>query len=194
MHFLRRWRPCWCCSDGRPQDAFLGAATLALEVERHALELGSRDTVATTGYVKVHPGAVNSIPSQVDLEIDVRDVDATRRNYVFEAIQKSAKSIAAKRNLQVKLEVVNADPPAQSAQEITTAIRESCKALNLSYLDMVSRAYHDTLFMAVIAPVAMIFIPCYRGYSHRPDEYSSVDDIKNGVAVLAHTLSKLSNS
>ena len=38
---------------------------------------------------------------------------------------------------------------------------------------MISRAYHDSLFMARIAPTGMIFIPCREGISHRPDEYSS---------------------
>jgi ureidoglycolate amidohydrolase len=38
---------------------------------------------------------------------------------------------------------------------------------------MVSRAYHDSLFMARIAPIAMIFIPCRNGVSHRPDEYAA---------------------
>ncbi len=175
------------------KDAFLGAAALALMVERHALELGTNDTVATTGYVKVHPCAVNSIPSKVELEIDVRDIEAARRNIVLEAIQASAQSIAIDRGLQLKLEVVNADPPAQSSETITAAIRNACQELQLPYLDMISRAYHDSLFMAVVAPVAMVFIPCYRGYSHRPDEFTSIQAMENGVQVLAHTLAALAS-
>jgi ureidoglycolate amidohydrolase len=57
---------------------------------------------------------------------------------------------------------------------------------------MVSRAYHDSLFMSRIAPTSMIFIPCHKGYSHRPDEFASTTDIANGVAVLALTLASLS--
>jgi ureidoglycolate amidohydrolase len=56
---------------------------------------------------------------------------------------------------------------------------------------MVSRAYHDSLFMGRIAPVAMLFIPCRNGYSHRPDEYASPDDIARGTLVLAETLAIL---
>ena len=58
---------------------------------------------------------------------------------------------------------------------------------------MVSRAYHDTSFMAVVAPVAMIFIPCRNGMSHRPDEYSTPEDIALGTRVLALALAKLAN-
>ena len=57
---------------------------------------------------------------------------------------------------------------------------------------MVSRAYHDSLFMAQIAPTGMIFIPCRQGWSHRPDEYASPEDIERGVNTLAIALAKLS--
>jgi acetylornithine deacetylase/succinyl-diaminopimelate desuccinylase-like protein len=58
---------------------------------------------------------------------------------------------------------------------------------------MVSRAYHDSLFMSRIAPVAMLFIPCRNGHSHRPDEYASPEDIGRGVVVLAETLATLAS-
>jgi acetylornithine deacetylase/succinyl-diaminopimelate desuccinylase-like protein len=64
----------------------------------------------------------------------------------------------------------------------------------LSYKKMVSRAYHDSLFMARIAPVGMVFIPCRGGVSHRPDEYSAPQEIEDGAKVLAGTLAKLSLS
>jgi N-carbamoyl-L-amino-acid hydrolase len=57
---------------------------------------------------------------------------------------------------------------------------------------MVSRAYHDSLFISRIAPVAMLFIPCRNGYSHRPDEYAAPDDIVRGTLVLAEALAALS--
>jgi acetylornithine deacetylase/succinyl-diaminopimelate desuccinylase-like protein len=56
---------------------------------------------------------------------------------------------------------------------------------------MVSRAYHDSLFISRIAPVAMLFIPCRSGYSHRPDEYADPKDIARGTLVLAETLAEL---
>jgi N-carbamoyl-L-amino-acid hydrolase len=50
------------------RDAFIGAAEVALQVEQAACLSGSPDTVATTGVCRVFPGAINSIPSQVQLE------------------------------------------------------------------------------------------------------------------------------
>ena len=58
---------------------------------------------------------------------------------------------------------------------------------------MVSRAYHDTLFVAkACSNVGMIFIPCYKGYSHRPDEFSTEEQMRKGVETLALTMAKLS--
>ena len=56
---------------------------------------------------------------------------------------------------------------------------------------MISRAYHDSLFMAQVCPTAMVFVPSKDGISHRPDEYSSPDEIARGVQVLAGALDLL---
>ena len=73
------------------------------------------------------------------------------------------------------------------------AIQQSADELGLRSKKMVSRAYHDSLFMARVAPMAMIFIPCRDGVSHRPDEYATPEDIAAGTRVLAYTLAKLAS-
>ncbi|ERN01402.1 probable ureidoglycolate hydrolase isoform X1 [Amborella trichopoda] len=176
-------------------DAGLAAAELALAVEKHVLESGSLDTVGTVGIIELHPGAVNSIPSKSHVEIDARDIDEKRRNIVVNKIRQSAMDIATKRGVVLsEFNVVNQDPPAQSDESIIKAMANASEQLNLNYKRMISRAYHDSLFMARISPMGMIFIPCYKGYSHTPEEYAAIDDIANGVKVLALTLSKLSLS
>ncbi|VVA34142.1 PREDICTED: Zn-dependent hydrolase [Prunus dulcis] len=174
-------------------DAGLAAAELALAVERHVLESGSIDTVGTVGILELHPGAINSIPSKSHLEIDTRDIDEERRNVVIEKIHQSAITIASKRGVNLsEFKIVNQDPPALSDKSILDAMEASSKELNLTHKFMISRAYHDSLFMARVSPMGMIFIPCYKGYSHKPEEYASSQDISNGVKVLALTLAKLS--
>lgn len=176
-------------------DAGLAAAELALAVEKHVLESGSIDTVGTVGILELHPGAINSIPSKAHLEIDTRDIDEKRRNIVIEKIHQSANTIAKKRDVSLsEFKIVNQDPPALSEKSITEAMEVASKELNLTHKSMISRAYHDSLFMARISPMGMIFIPCYKGYSHKPEEYASSEDMANGVKVLALTLAKLSLS
>ena len=88
-------------------------------------------------------------------------------------------------------ELVNADAPAHCDPRIVEALSQACAKYHFASMKMVSRAYHDSLFMSRIAPVAMLFIPCRNGYSHRPDEYASPEDIERGVLVLAETLASL---
>ncbi|XP_065633369.1 ureidoglycolate hydrolase isoform X2 [Quercus suber] len=174
-------------------DAGLAAAELALAVEKHVLESGSIDTVGTVGILELHPGAINSIPSKSHLAIDTRDIDEQRRNNVIEKIYQSAIKIEKDRGVRLsEFKIVNQDPPALSDKSITEAMEAASKELNLPHKLMISRAYHDSLFMARVSPMGMIFIPCYKGYSHKPEEYASHQDIANGVKVLALTLAKLS--
>ena len=78
--------------------------------------------------------------------------------------------------------------------QVVNAVQAATEQLGLSQKQMVSRAYHDSLFMAQIAPAGMIFIPCKNGWSHRPDEYASPGNIQNGVKTLALTLAQLAGS
>jgi acetylornithine deacetylase/succinyl-diaminopimelate desuccinylase-like protein len=79
-----------------------------------------------------------------------------------------------------------------AVRDLTPAEAEAAEALKLPAMRMVSRAYHDSLFIAQQFPTAMVFIPCLGGFSHRPDEFASDQDMHNGVAVLALTLARLS--
>jgi acetylornithine deacetylase/succinyl-diaminopimelate desuccinylase-like protein len=125
------------------------------------------------------------------LEIDLRDTQLTARDAALRQIESAAAEICRRRNIGLKMEVINADPPAVCAANLVNLVAEVCRELQLPFTKMISRAYHDSLFMALLAPTTMIFIPCRGGVSHRPDEYSSPTQIQNGVAVLAETLRRL---
>lgn len=175
------------------KDALAAAAELVLALEAAAKSTGVIDTVGTVGVCEVFPGAVNSIPSRVRLETDIRDIDAGRRDAVIDALKTACADVAQRRGVAIKTEMVNADPPTTCDPAILGAMEEAAKAAGKTYRKMVSRAYHDSSFMARIAPVAMLFIPCRGGVSHRPDEYASPVWIGSGVHVLARTLATLSS-
>ena len=175
------------------KDALLAAAEIALSAEEAARTSGSIDSVATVGILDVHPRAVNSIPSRAFMTLDVRDTNLARRDKMIEDIKEAAETITADRKIKLTLKTINADPPATCSEHIIHATEAAARNLGLDTLPMVSRAYHDTLFMARICSVGMIFIPCKDGISHRPDEYASPKDINKGVRVLAQTLADLAS-
>src|ERR1700733_968279 len=175
------------------KDALTAAAELVLALEKAAKSTGAIDTVGTVGVCEVFPGAVNSIPSRVRLETDVRDIEAARRDRVLDALHAACDEVASRRGVAIATEMVNADPPATCDRVILATLEESAVAAGKTFKKMVSRAYHDSLFMARIAPVAMLFIPCRGGVSHRPDEYASPEWIGSGVHVLSRTLAELAS-
>ena len=173
------------------KDALAAAAELILVLEAAAKSTDAIDTVGTVGVCEVFPGAVNSIPSRVRLETDVRDIDGARRDRVLDALRQACADVSQRRGVTIATELVNADPPAACDEAILAAMEESAAEAGKTARRMVSRAYHDSLFMARIAPIAMLFIPCRGGVSHRPDEYASPAWIASGVDVLARTLARL---
>jgi ureidoglycolate amidohydrolase len=174
------------------RDALCAAAGLVLAIEHAARTSGAIDTVATVGICEVFPGAINSIPSRVHLSADIRDIDLERRDAVINAMEKACHAISASRGVAIRIEPLNADAPAECSSAVVEALSNACRKQQQNFLPMISRAYHDSLFMSRIAPTAMLFIPCRSGYSHRPDEYSSPEDIARGTLVLAEALATLS--
>jgi N-carbamoyl-L-amino-acid hydrolase len=173
------------------RDAFLAAAEVALAVEAAARGTGSMDSVGTVGLCDVFPGAINSVPSRATLGVDVRDIDGRRRDAALAAIRDACDGIAARRRVAIVVETINADAPCDCAPRVVEAIAAAAAARGLRAAPLISRAYHDSLFMSRVAPTGMIFIPCRGGVSHRPDEYASPEAIARGVAVLADTLAAL---
>lgn len=173
------------------RDAGLAAAEIALAVERAATTSGSPDTVGTTGVFRIEPGAVNSVPYRAYLEIDLRDTRLDTREKALGEIRRAADEICARRSVELEFSEINADPPAPGDTRTIVIAEQVCAELGLKSRRMVSRAYHDSLFMARVSPTTMIFIPCRNGWSHRPEEYASPEHIAAGVEVLARTLARL---
>jgi N-carbamoyl-L-amino-acid hydrolase len=174
-------------------DAFLAAAEIALTLEAAARSTGALDSVATTGVCEVFPGAVNSIPSRVRLGLDVRDIDPHRRDGILASLDLACAEVSARRGVRTKIQTMNRDAPATCDPSLVSRLVEVCEKHGLAFDRMVSRAYHDSLFMSRVCPTSMLFIPCRAGVSHRPDEYSTPEAIGQGTLVLAEALARLAS-
>jgi N-carbamoyl-L-amino-acid hydrolase len=174
------------------RDALCAAAEVILAIENAAKTSGALDTVATVGLCDVFAAAINSVPGKVTLGVDIRDTDLARRDAVLRKVSETSDEVSKRRQVSIRIEPLNADAPATCAPELVEALSKSCAAHSLKSMPIISRAYHDSLFMSRIAPTVMLFIPCRNGYSHRPDEYASPEDISRGTLVLAETMAALS--
>ncbi len=174
------------------KDAGVAGAEIMIAAEKIAKESASEDTVATVGIFDILPRAVNSIPKEAYLEIDLRDTNPITRDKALNDLKAAIAEICVRRHIQYTLEMVNCDPPAICDEHVVNVVEHVVKDLGYSYKKLPSYAYHDSLFMAQLFPTTMIFIPSKDGISHRPDEYSSPEEIEMGVRVLAGALRKLS--
>jgi ureidoglycolate amidohydrolase len=176
---------------GLRRDALAGAAEAMVALERAARESPSGTTVGTVGVLRARPGAINVVPGEVELDVDVRDSDLAAREQVVQAIVAAAREIGERRDLEVEVTPIVEDVPVTCDPGVVAAAQEACRELNLSLRLMTSGAYHDAMIMGRRVPVGMIFVPSAGGVSHHPDEYTPPEDLERGVQVLAGTLSRL---
>ena len=96
---------------GLRRDALAGAAEAMVALERAARESPSGTTVGTVGVVRARPGAINVVPGEVELDVDVRDSDLAAREQVVQAIVAAAREIGARRDLDVEVTPIVEDVP-----------------------------------------------------------------------------------
>jgi hydantoinase/carbamoylase family amidase len=172
-------------------DALAGAAEAMVELERLAVGSPSGTTVGTVGVLRVRPGAINVVPGEVELDVDVRDSDAAARQAVVDGLLAVVGVLSTRRGLTAIVDEIVRDEPASCAPAVVAATDAACAALGVSARHMISGAYHDALILARKVPVGMIFVPRAGGISHHPDEHSDPDDIDRGAAVLGEVLATL---
>ncbi len=172
----------------RRRDALVTAAELTLAVNRVATSTPGTQ-VATVGQIRAEPGAPNVIPGRVVMSLEIRDLAEAKMESVFRAIDAEARRIAQARATSISFaEVDMALVPAPTDARLRKIIAQSASDLNLSHRVMPSGAGHDAQEIANIAPIGMIFVPSKDGISHAPQEFTSREDMANGVNVLLRTL------
>ena len=176
---------------GLRRDALAGAAEVVLAVERAARGSASGTTVGTVGVVRARPGAVNVVPGDVELDVDVRDSDAAARGAVVEEIFTAAREITAARGLALEVVPIVEDVPVACSPDVVAAVEAAAAAAGVRGRRMISGAYHDAMILGARVPIGMIFVPSAGGLSHHPDEFTGSGDLDRGVQVLAGTLARL---
>ena len=98
------------------------------------------------------------------------------------------------RGLRLTRSLLSQTLPTACSPLIQSTIEEACLAAGFNSTRLPSGAGHDGVFVARIAPMGMIFVPCREGRSHTPEEWAEPGDCANGARVLAETLILLDKS
>ncbi len=169
------------------KDALLAASRLVVEVNRIATTFPDYAR-GTVGFMQVKPNSRNVVPGEVRTTVDFRNAkDATLASMV-EELKRCVAGIAADCRVEIALEEVVYFPPCEFAPDLVESVREGSKKFGYSHRDIVSGAAHDAVYMARIAPTAMVFVPCEGGISHNEIESARPEDVAAGCNVLLHAV------
>ncbi|MEK5441243.1 MULTISPECIES: Zn-dependent hydrolase [unclassified Fredinandcohnia] len=166
------------------KDALLGASEIALELEKIAIDEQHYGTVATVGVMDVHAGAMNVVPGEVDIKVDIRSTSVESRQRVVDHLYKTIQELETNRKLEIVSNEIISEEPVLLSKDINDVTESICESLNLSYQRMASGAGHDAMNMTKLCPTGLIFVPSVDGLSHHPDEYTELEDIMTGIDVL----------
>jgi len=173
------------------KDALLAAAKLVESVNHIAKSIPGRQ-VATVGKIQAEPGAPNVIPGKVVMSLEIRDLEKSKIDLVFEKVKESAEKIAADTGTTISFAALDVTAvPAPTDQRLREVIQEAATALSLTTKLMPSGAGHDAQDIARIAPIGMIFVPSIGGISHSPKEFTTASDMANGASVLMQAILKV---
>lgn len=144
----------------------------------------------TVGEIHAHPGSRNVIPGQVRMTVDLRHEDEATLTRMHDAWKRAAQDIAARHGVTVDVKDVQYFPPTPFDPDLVGKIRDGAAARSLPHMDIVTGAGHDAVYMASVAPTAMIFVPCKDGISHNEIEDARPDHLEAGCNVLLDAMLK----
>lgn len=168
------------------RDAIGGAAEMVATVERRssdASEMG--DLVGTVGDINAIDGAINKVCGKVTYPIDIRSNDQEYRDEFEETLLNQLQAVAADRDLDLDLELVDRSAPAALDESIQSRLVEFAGKIDTSYQQLPSGGGHDAMnFQKAGIPTGMIFTPSIDGISHNPREETTQEAIRDATAIL----------
>ena len=174
------------------RDALVGAARMVEAVNRIGLE-HQPNACATCGMLNVMPNSRNVIPGQVWFTVDFRHPDDAILADMDQALRQELAQIAEAARLELALEQIWHSPATPFDESCVAAVRKGTEQAGYAHMDIISGAGHDAVYMARIAPAAMIFVPCENGISHNEIENATPQDIAAGCNVLLHAMLEKAN-
>lgn len=170
-------------------DALVKAAEIIIKVHQ-AVQAGGEDLVGTIGEMQVFPGAINIIPGEVTMSLDLRSCRREKLNALGQNIRKIISSIS-----NSALEPILIKEGVKMDRQIKELIAEVCRQEGISFCYLWSGAGHDAMtFPLMNIPTGMIFIPCKGGKSHCPEEEISPAHAFLGTQILAETVRRLATT
>jgi N-carbamoyl-L-amino-acid hydrolase len=144
--------------------------------------------VITVGALQVRPNSPNTIPGQAVFTIDSRHPDDALLATVAADMRAACEGIAEAAGLEVAVEQTTERGSVAFDAGCVAAVRAAAERLGIPHRDITSGAGHDACNLALVAPTAMIFVPCEKGISHNELENAKPEDLAAGCDVLLQVM------
>jgi N-carbamoyl-L-amino-acid hydrolase len=171
----------------RRKDALVGASRMVDAVNRIGLK-HQPNACATVGHMQVSPNSRNTIPGRVFFTVDFRHPVDETLSAMDRDLKAACREIADAIGLQVEVKDFWYFPPTPFDPKLVGDVRSGAERFGYPHRDIVSGAGHDAVYMAKVAPTAMIFVPCEDGISHNEVENAKAEDLAAGCNVLLHAI------
>src|ERR1700756_2706348 len=177
----------------RRRDALVGAARMIDAVNRigHA---HAPNACATVGFVQVSPNSRNTIPGQVFFTVDFRHPEDSVLTQMDRDLRQAWGGAASAIGLEAEVKEFWYFPSTPFHPDLVAAVRDAAEVQGYPHQDIISGAGHDAVYMARVAPSAMVFVPCVGGISHNEIEDAKPEDLTAGCNVLLNTVLDRANA
>lgn len=165
-------------------DALCAAAEVILEIERIGCKEAIHQSVATVGVINNYPNALNVVPGEVELGIDIRGIYPDSLTRMEENIREAAMRICKVRGIEYLEEKTSDIPPIDMNRDVRQGLEQAARKLKIRNRYIVSGAGHDAMSFAGMCDTGMIFIPCTKGISHNRMEFAAIRHICDGARVI----------
>ena len=162
------------------KDALAAAAEWMVFIE-HTTQEHDPQLVATVGTLSCLPGAVNVIPGEVQLSLDVRGPQDEPLERLLSTLLTQAQAIALRRGLTFSANVYYQIAATACDARLQQALSHAVETVQGRSLSLPSGAGHDAIAIADRWPVGMLFVRNHRGISHHPAESVQTADVALGV-------------
>jgi len=158
------------------KDALVAASEWMVYIDQRTRQAGSQ-FVATVGDIQCHPGAINVIPGEVALTLDIRGPQDDELAELLADLLAKGECIARQRGMQFHAEEYYRSFATRFDSKLQAALTRAVVQVQGRSISLPSGAGHDAITMGERWPTAMLFVRCERGVSHNPAESVTNDDV-----------------
>lgn len=173
------------------KDALYAASLMIAAVHERGLADEEGNLHTAVAWLNVEPNSPNATPTRVRAKVELRTDDPRKAEATALWFETCVADIAARTGTTIELEERSVRPPRSMWADGVELAEVAARSAGLSSMRMQTVAGHDAVVMNGHVPTVLAFLPSAGGYTHNRHEYTSDDDLFNGLALMIEVLGRL---